>query len=85
LLPSLLRRPIRSPWYQALCIPPTHNGFPLPIAAIARAMRPSAVVTHIWTVNEPAKARRLWAAGVQGIISDDPASILAARAGTAFV
>ena len=85
LLPSLLRRPIRTPWYQALCIPPTHHGIPLPIAAIARAMRASAVAMHIWTVNEPAKARRLWAAGVQGIISDDPASILAARAGTAFV
>jgi hypothetical protein len=28
---------------------------------------------------------RLWAVGVQGIISDDPASILAARSGGAFV
>ena len=85
LLPALLRRPIRAPWYQALCIPPMHNGIPLPIASMVRAVRSAHVVTHIWTVNEPAKARRLWAAGVQGIISDDPASILAARAGTAFV
>ncbi|WP_411282515.1 glycerophosphodiester phosphodiesterase family protein [Gemmatimonas sp.] len=85
LLPSLLHRPIPTPWYQALCIPPMHNGIPLPIAAIARAVRTSAVVTHIWTVNDPAKAMRLWADGVQGIISDDPASILAARSRVAFV
>jgi glycerophosphoryl diester phosphodiesterase len=85
LLPSLLRRPIRAPWYQALCIPPTHNGIPLPIASIVRAVRSANVVTHIWTINEPAKAMRLWANGVQGIISDDPATILAARTGGAFV
>jgi glycerophosphoryl diester phosphodiesterase len=85
LVPSLLRRPIRTPWYQALCIPPTHNGIPLPIGAIARAVRSANIATHIWTVNEPAKAMRLWAVGVQGIISDDPASILAARSGGAFV
>jgi len=85
LFPSLLRRPIPAPWYQALCIPPMHNGIPLPIASIVRAVRSANVVTHIWTVNEPAKAMRLWAHGVQGIISDDPATILAARAGGAFV
>ncbi len=85
LLPSLLRRSIPSPWYQALCIPPTYNGLPLPIGAIARAVRSAHVVTHIWTVNDPAKAVRLWAHGAQGIISDDPATILAARARTAFV
>lgn len=79
LLPSLFRRPIPTPWYQALCIPPSHNGIPLPIAAIARAVRKAGVVSHIWTVNDPSKATRLWEHGVQGIISDDPASILAAR------
>lgn len=85
LLPSILRRPIPSPWYQALCIPPTHNGIPLPIAAIARAVRRANIVTHIWTVNDPAKAVRLWMHGVQGIISDDPAAILAVRARAAFL
>ena len=79
LLPSLFRRPIPTPWYQALCIPPTHNGIPLPIAALARAVRRSNVVTHIWTVNDPSQAVRLWKHGVQGIISDDPVLILAAR------
>ena len=85
LFPSLLRRPVPAPWYQALCIPPVHNGIPLPIASIVRAVRSANVVTHIWTVNEPAKAMRLWAHGVQGIITDDPATILAARTSGAFV
>ncbi len=85
LLPSLFRRPITTPWYQALCIPPTHHGLPLPIAALARAVRPQSVVTHIWTVNDPSQALRLWEHGVQGIISDDPALILAARSRSAFV
>jgi glycerophosphoryl diester phosphodiesterase len=35
--------------------------------------------THVWTVNDPARAVRLWARGIRGIISDDPAVILAAR------
>jgi glycerophosphoryl diester phosphodiesterase len=37
----------------------------------------------VWTVNDGAEAQRLWASGVQGIISDDPAAMLAARAGAA--
>jgi glycerophosphoryl diester phosphodiesterase len=36
-------------------------------------------VIHGWTVNNAAYALRLWRAGVQGILSDDPRSILAAR------
>jgi len=85
LLPAVLRRTVLAPWYQALCIPPTHNGIPLPIGALARAVRDVAVVTHIWTINDPIKALRLWQLGVQGIISDDPAAILAARSRSAFV
>jgi glycerophosphoryl diester phosphodiesterase len=40
-------------------------------------------VTHVWTVDDPAVARRYWAGGVSAIISNDPARILAARAGEA--
>jgi len=81
LLPALLRQRIERPWFQALCIPPVHRGLPVPIAAIARAARPHSVVTHVWTINSPAKAQRLWRQGVQGIISDDPALMIAARRG----
>jgi glycerophosphoryl diester phosphodiesterase len=36
-------------------------------------------MVHVWTVNDPAQARRLWSAGVQGIISDDPGLMRSAR------
>ena len=36
-------------------------------------------VTHVWTVNEVAQARRLWAIGVSGIITDLPDVMAAAR------
>jgi glycerophosphoryl diester phosphodiesterase len=80
LVPSLLRRRIASPWYQALCIPPVYNGIPVPVGSLVRSARPHRVVTHVWTINDAARAVRLWAQGVNGIISDDPAAILRARA-----
>lgn len=79
LLPSLLQRQPRTLPFQALCIPPSHNGIPLPIAAMARAIKRSGTVMHVWTINDPERARALWRVGVQGIISDDPATILRAR------
>jgi glycerophosphoryl diester phosphodiesterase len=81
LLPSLMRRKVSAPWFRALCIPPTYRGVPVPIAAMVRATRNHGVVTHVWTVNEPAQAQQLWRSGVQGIITDDPGLMLAARAG----
>ncbi|WP_353265489.1 glycerophosphodiester phosphodiesterase family protein [Gemmatimonas sp.] len=81
LVPSLLRRPVPKSWYRALCIPPVYRGLPVPVASIVRAVKPHGVVTHVWTVNEPAQAQRLWRHGVNGIISDDPALMLAARSG----
>lgn len=79
LLPALLGRDPGPLPYQALCIPPRWHGLPLPIAAFARAMRRRGGCTHVWTVNDATQAQSLWRAGVQGIISDDPAAILTAR------
>jgi glycerophosphoryl diester phosphodiesterase len=66
------------PW-QALCIPPVWHGMPLPVGALARAAARRGAVTHVWTVNDPGQALRLWRAGVRGIISDDPGTMLAVR------
>ena len=64
--------------YAALCIPPIFNGLPLPVLRFARMARQAGVRTHIWTVDDPAEAKRLWDGGVNGIISNDPGRILAA-------
>jgi glycerophosphoryl diester phosphodiesterase len=80
LLPAaLLHLRARPKHVQALCIPQRWNGLPVPIAALARTLHGSGAVVHVWTVNEPAEALMLWRHGVQGIISDDPALMLATR------
>lgn len=81
LLPALVRQRVGPQRFQALCIPPRWHGIPVPIAALARTLRGSGTVIHIWTINDPAYALRLWGEGVQGIISDDPELMLAARKG----
>jgi glycerophosphoryl diester phosphodiesterase len=80
LLPAALLRLHAKPRHvQALCIPQRWHGLPVPIAALARTLRGSGTVIHVWTVNDPAEALALWRCGVQGIISDDPRMMLAAR------
>lgn len=64
--------------FQALCIPPASNGLPLPIRRFARMASVAGVPTHVWTVDDPDRARRYWADGVNSIITNDPAVILAA-------
>ncbi len=76
---ALLGRQIE-PHCDAFCIPPTHNGIPVPIGAIVRSLRQARTVVHVWTINDVVQAKSLWARGVNGIISDDPGAILAARA-----
>lgn len=78
-LPALLgtrRAPLP---YQAMCLPRFFNGLPLPIGGYARLMRRQGSPVHVWTVNDRREARALWKAGVSGIISDDPAQMLAER------
>lgn len=65
--------------HRALCIPRFHRGLPLPVAGFAAQMRAVGGPTHVWTINEPAIASRLWARGVNGIITDDPATMLSHR------
>ena len=66
--------------FQAMCIPRFYRGLPLPISGFARLMAASGGPAHVWTVNDRAEARALWRAGVAGMISDDPAAMIAERA-----
>ncbi len=78
-LPALLGRRYRALPFQVMSLPRFYRGIPVPLRALARAAQPAGVPLHVWTVNDPAAARRLWLAGVRGILSDDPAAILAER------
>jgi len=81
LLRGLVRwSPSRLP-YAAMCIPEESSGVHLPIARFAQWGARLGVPVHVWTVNTAADANRLWDLGVTGVISDDPATVLAARAG----
>ena len=66
------------PSYQALIIPPAYRKIPLPVLRFARLVRPSGVPTHVWTVDDPVRARWYWDGGVNAIISNNPEVILAA-------
>ena len=79
---AYLPRPPRELPYRALCVPRRYYGVPLPVGRLAALARRAGVATHVWTVNDPAAARRLWLRGVHGIVTDDPAVILEARRAT---
>jgi glycerophosphoryl diester phosphodiesterase len=81
LLPHALlgRRPAALS-YDALCIPLLYGALPIPVVSLARAARGAGVVTHVWTIDAPDTAKRLWRAGVEGIITNDPAAMIRARA-----
>ena len=73
------RQRIRSLPYSVMCIPRWQNGIRVPIGSLVRLTEPAGCLVHVWTINDPAVARRLWNVGVHGIVSDDPGLIRRAR------
>jgi len=69
--------------YRALCVAWRLGVLRVPIRRMARAARAADVATHVWTVNSEAVAERLWRAGVNGIVTDDPSAMLRLRASLA--
>lgn len=65
--------------YQAVFVPPAFHGIPLPVRRFARLLRPHGVPVHVWTVNHEDVAAALWRDGICGIVTDDPATLLALR------
>ncbi len=63
--------------YEAVVIPPRYKLLPLPVHRFAKMARGAGVPTHVWTVDDPAQARRYWDGDVNGIITNDPAAMLA--------
>lgn len=77
----LLGRTVGPMKYQALCVPLSYHGLPLPVRRFAKVGRAHNCRVHVWTINDPKVAVSLWNDGVNGIISDDPAIMLKARSG----
>jgi glycerophosphoryl diester phosphodiesterase len=71
--------PPRSLPYAALCIPRVYGALPLPVRGLARMAKEALVTTHVWTVDEPHVAKKLWCSGIQGIVTNDPATMLRVR------
>lgn len=65
----------RSPPFDVASVPRRWRGMPLPVARFASLLRPWGRTVHVWTVDLPAAAAALWAAGVQGVISNDPGEL----------
>jgi glycerophosphoryl diester phosphodiesterase len=84
LLPRVVtRQAVTSLPYSVMCIPRWQSGIPVPVASLVTLTRPAGCLVHVWTINDPAIARQLWAVGVRGIVSDDPGLIRRARDGGA--
>ena len=75
----LLGGPITPIRYKALCVPLSYHGLPLPVRRFAKVAPKYDCRVHVWTINSPRVARDLWTAGVNGIITDDPALMLKER------
>ena len=68
----LLRRTLRECRYRLLSVPLRWHGLPVPTRGFVQAARKLGCPVHVWTVNDPATARRLWARGVAGIVTNVP-------------
>ena len=71
----LFRRRLPRPRYRLLSVPVRHRGLPVPTRRFVAAARQLGCPVHVWTVNDPATARRLWARGVAGVVTNEPGEI----------
>jgi glycerophosphoryl diester phosphodiesterase len=67
-----------APGPMALQIPTHFAGQPLVTAELIEAAHAHGVHVHVWTINEPDEIAALLALGVDGIVSDYPARVVAA-------
>lgn len=71
-------RTIRSP-YRVLSVPVRYRGLTVPTASFVSAARARGCPVHVWTVNDPSLAQRLWKSGVAGIVTNFPDRMRAIR------
>lgn len=76
---SLLGLSPRTLNYAVLSVTPRYRGWPIPLFRMTASARRAGIATHVWTVNDPARAVALWRGGVSAIITDDVAAMLRAK------
>jgi glycerophosphoryl diester phosphodiesterase len=67
------RRQISGVGYRTLSVPMRYRGIPVPTRTFVARARTLGCPVHVWTVNRAATARRLWARGVAGMVTNLPA------------
>ncbi len=72
-----LRRPPAAVPYRTLSVPERHRGLRVPTRGFVAAARALGCPVHVWTVNDPAVAQRLWGVGACGIVTNFPDRIRA--------
>lgn len=81
LLPrAFARRPPVAMAYRFIAMPFRYRGLPLPMAGFVRVAAAHGVPIHAWTVDDERDATRLWDLGVRGLITNEPARLIALRA-----
>jgi glycerophosphoryl diester phosphodiesterase len=75
----LLRRRPPPQDYRFLSVPLRHRGIPVPTRRFVAAARTGGRAVHVWTVDSPDTARRLWRRGVAGIVTNVPGTMVEAR------
>ena len=66
-----------SPPYQAFQVPEVSGGIPVVTSSFVRAAHRANVQVHIWTINDTAEMQRFLDMGVDGIMTDKPAEMMA--------
>jgi len=76
---ALLRRRPPPAGYRMLSVPLRYRGLPVPTSGFVAAARARGCAVHVWTVDAPDTARRLWRRGVSGIVTNVPGTMVEAR------
>jgi glycerophosphoryl diester phosphodiesterase len=76
---TMLWRATPASGYRLLSVPERYRGLLVPTRGFVSAARRMQCPVHVWTVNQPSTAQRLWARGVAGIVTNVPDRIRAAR------
>lgn len=65
--------------YRALSVPVSYYGIPVATSRLLELAARIGVPIHVWTVDDPARTRRLWGLGAAGIVTNDPLRMVSER------